>query len=273
LKVLVQGADADLPGHYNCVGVGVGPADKKETTTIQVSMLKDLFSLSEPTSEFTFLAYLHEYVRLYYYLNAQFHAVPRKEFGNYLQWACRKNENITFGNEVPSVDYSEDVFYVRLRAGTVTAGNIVIGVGIWPWVPSSVVGHLGDRNFHVSVFLVKAGNVGGLRVGVVGGGQSGAEAFLDLISCTGTDMPRRVVWISRRPNYSPLDDSPFTNDYYMPGYSDYFAGCSQRILDRLRGIRTEQHLNSFIEWMPKPAEAVDRIEHLSEGVKGDSQHV
>jgi lysine N6-hydroxylase len=51
------------------------------------------------------------------------------------------------------------------------------------------------------------------------------------------------------------------------------AWCSQRILDRLRGIRTEQHLNSFIEWMPKPAEAVDRIEHLSEGVKGDSQHV
>jgi L-lysine 6-monooxygenase (NADPH-requiring) len=108
LKVLVQGADADLPGHYNCVGVGVGPADKKETTTIQVSMLKDLVSLSEPTSEFTFLSYLHEYGRLCHYLNAQFHAVPRKEFGNYPQWACQKNENITFGNEVPSVDYSED---------------------------------------------------------------------------------------------------------------------------------------------------------------------
>jgi lysine N6-hydroxylase len=32
-----------------------------------------------------------------------------------------------------------------------------------------------------------------------------------------------VIWASRRPNFFPLDDSPFTNDYYMPCYSDYFA--------------------------------------------------
>jgi lysine N6-hydroxylase len=32
-----------------------------------------------------------------------------------------------------------------------------------------------------------------------------------------------VIWISRRANYFPLDDSPFTNDYYTPSYSDYFA--------------------------------------------------
>jgi lysine N6-hydroxylase len=62
-----------------------------------------------------------------------------------------------------------------------------------------------------------------MRVGVVGGGQSGAEAFLDLVSRPAADLPRRVVWISRRSNYFPLDDSPFTNDYYMPSYSDYFA--------------------------------------------------
>ncbi len=72
--------------------------------------------------------------------------------------------------------------------------------------------------------MTKAKDLGGLRVGVVGGGQSGAEAFLDLVSRPGSGLPRRVVWISRRPNYLPLDDSPFTNDYYSPSYSDYFAG-------------------------------------------------
>lgn len=250
---MIQGAEAHPQGHYNCVGIGVGPAnlslaalmhghpeirnlfvDKKVSfgwhdgqqmpdTTIQVSMLKDLVSLSAPTSEFSFLAYLHESGRLYHYLNAQFDAVPRREFRNYLEWACRKNENVVFGNEVLSVDYS-DVFRIHLRTGTVTADNIVVGVGIQPWVPPPATEHLGDRNFHVSEFLAKAGDLGGLRVGVVGGGQSGAEAFLDLISRAGVDMPRRVVWISRRPNFAPLDDSPFTNDYYMPCYSDYFAG-------------------------------------------------
>jgi lysine N6-hydroxylase len=71
--------------------------------------------------------------------------------------------------------------------------------------------------------MSKAKGLGGLRVGVVGGGQSGAEAFLDLVSRPGGDLPRRAIWISRRPNYLPLDDSPFTNDYYSPSYSDYFS--------------------------------------------------
>jgi lysine N6-hydroxylase len=198
-------------------------------TTIQVSMLKDLVSLSEPTSRYSFLSYLHECGRLYHYLNAQFDAVPRQEFRNYMEWASRKNENIVFGQVVRSVEFSK-VFTVRMRGATdttVTADNIVIGVGVQPWAPPLALAYLGDRQFHVSEFLGKADRLGGLRVGVVGGGQSGAEAFLDLISRTGFELPRRVVWISRRPNYFPLDDSPFTNDYFMPGYSDYFAGLDQ----------------------------------------------
>jgi lysine N6-hydroxylase len=191
-------------------------------TTIQVSMLKDLVSLSQPTSEYSFLSYLHESGRLYHYINAQFDAVPRQEFRNYMEWACRKNENIAFGQEAVSVEYS-DVFRIQLSTAAVTADNIVVGVGIQPRVPPQAFPYLGNRQFHVSDFMGKARNLGGLRVGVVGGGQSGAEAFLDLISRDGTDMPRRVVWISRRANYFPLDDSPFTNDYYMPSYSDYFA--------------------------------------------------
>jgi lysine N6-hydroxylase len=191
-------------------------------TTIQVSMVKDLVSLAQPTSEYSFLSYLHESGRLYHYLNAQFDAVPRQEFRNYMHWACRKNKNITFGQEVLEIDYT-DVFHVHLRTATVTADNIAIGVGTQPRVPAQAIPHLGDRQFHVSDFTRKAHNLGGLRVGVVGGGQSGAEAFLDLISRDGANMPQRVVWISRRPNYFPLDDSPFTNEYYTPSYSDYFA--------------------------------------------------
>src|SRR6185437_11187135 len=106
---------------------------------------------------------------------------------------------------------------------TVTADNIAIGVGVQPTVPPAAAPHLGTRQFHVSEFMTKAKDLGGLRVGVVGGGQSGAEAFLDLLSRADRGLPRRVVWISRRPNYLPLDDSPFTNDYFSPSYSDYFA--------------------------------------------------
>lgn len=248
---MVQEAVAK-PRHYRCVGIGVGPAnlslaslmhphadipnlflDKKESfgwhdgqqiqgTTIQVSMLKDLVSLSEPTNGFSFLAYLCELGRIYHFLNAQFDSVPREEFRNYMEWACRKNENIMFGQEVLSVDFTNR-FMITTRSMAVTADNIAIGVGVQPALPAAAGPHLGDRQFHVCDFVGKSTGLGGLRVGVIGGGQSGAEVFLDLISRPGSDLPRRVIWISRRPNYLPLDDSPFTNDYYTPSYSDYFA--------------------------------------------------
>lgn len=237
--------------HYRCVGIGVGPAnlslasllhnrtelpnlfvDRKESfgwhdgqqipgTTLQVSMFKDLVSLSDPRSPFSFLAYLHDQGRVYHFLNAQFDDVPRLEFRNYLAWASQRNENIVFGETVEEVDF-DGVFTVRTDHRTVTADNVVVGVGNQPWVPEQGRGHLGTTQFHVNDFLTSARNLGGKRVVVVGGGQSGAEAFSDLISRSGAELPRRVSWISRRRNYFPIDDSPFTNDYYMPDHSDYF---------------------------------------------------
>jgi lysine N6-hydroxylase len=249
---LAQEAQGRQVRHYRCVGIGAGPAnlslaslmyphlelsnlflEKKESfgwhdgqqipeTSIQVSMLKDLVSLSDPGNPFSFLSYLHEVGRIYHFINARFDAVPRQEFRNYMEWASRKNENVVFDQEVVSVEF-KDTFHIRTRSMTVTADNVAVGVGVRPCVPAHAQELLGDRQFHVCDFLSKAASLGGLRVGVVGGGQSGAEAFLHLISRPDEHSPRRVTWISRRPNYSPIDDSPFTNDYYMPSYSDYFA--------------------------------------------------
>ncbi|MGD3109647.1 lysine N(6)-hydroxylase/L-ornithine N(5)-oxygenase family protein [Streptomyces sp. YGL11-2] len=248
-----MGHEHTSPGtaHYRCVGVGVGPAnlslasllhgypevdnlfiDRKESfgwhdgqqipgTTLQVSMFKDLVSLSDPTSPFSFLAYLHDQGRVYHYLNARFEDVPRLEFRNYLAWASRRNKNIVFGETVQEIGF-DDVFTVRTDDRTVTADNVVIGVGNQSWVPPQGRDHLGATQFHVNDFVHAAKDLGGKRVVVVGGGQSGAEAFSDLISRPGAELPRRVSWISRRRNFFPIDDSPFTNDFYMPCHSDYF---------------------------------------------------
>jgi lysine N6-hydroxylase len=246
------GRDPDLAnGQYALIGVGVGPANLSlasllhphaEVTNLflekrdnfgwhdgqqvpgaglQVSFLKDLVSLSQPTNPFSFLSYLHDQGKIYHFINAQFDAVPRQEFRNYFEWASRRNENIAFGEEVLAVDF-DGVFVVHTSRRTLTANNIVVGVGNQPWVPPEAR-ELNETHFHVSDFVHHAKELGGKRVAVVGGGQSGAEAFLDLISRSGRELPRRVTWVSRRGNYFPIDDSPFTNEYYTPSYSDYFS--------------------------------------------------
>ncbi|MEU4621951.1 SidA/IucD/PvdA family monooxygenase [Actinoplanes sp. NPDC023801] len=248
--------------HYECVGVGVGPAnlslasllhgcpglpnlflEKREVfswhdgqqipdATLQVSIFKDLVSLSDPTSPFSFLSYLKDKGRLYHFINAQFSAVPRQEFRNYLEWASRRNHNVVFGEEVVSVDF-DGAFVLRTNRRTVTANNVAIGIGRHPWVPAVARDHLGLTQFHVSEFVPLSRDVAGKRVCVVGGGQSGAEAFLDLISRPSAERPRRVSWVSRRRNFYPIDDSPFTNDFYMPGYSEYFSRLDQETRESL----------------------------------------
>ena len=239
--------------HLSCVGVGVGPANLSLASLmwsrpgldglflerrsefgwhdgqqipgagLQVSMLKDLVSLTDPTSPFSFLAYLHEQGRIYHYLNARFDSVPRMEFRNYLAWAAARNPSVVFGEEVLAIDF-DTVFRIRTSRRELTADHVSVGVGNQPWIPSFGRPFLADpRVFHVSEFVSGANEVTGQRVAVIGGGQSGAEAFLDLINRPADRLPRRVCWVSRRPNFFPIDDSPFTNDFYMPDHSDYFA--------------------------------------------------
>lgn len=255
-KPMTASGPAEQAGHFRLVGIGAGPAnlslaallhgdegqpnlflDRKPRftwhddqlitgATLQVSIFKDLVSLSDPTNRFSFLSYLHEHGRMYHFLNAQFAEVPRTEFRNYLAWAAGTNENVAFSESVERVDF-DGVFRITTDRRQVTADNIAVGVGTVPWVPDFAVPHLGSGHFHVSRFLSHARTMAGRRVAVVGGGQSGAEAFLDLISRPESERPAWVSWVSRRRNYFPIDDSTFTNDFYMPGYADYFYRLSE----------------------------------------------
>ncbi|BCH19220.1 hypothetical protein MesoLjLa_60710 [Mesorhizobium sp. L-2-11] len=39
--------------------------------------------------------------------------------------------------------------------------------------------------------------------------------------------PASITWVSQRENYLPLDNSPFTNELFMPCFSDRFAAMSE----------------------------------------------
>lgn len=237
--------------HYQCVGVGVGPSnlsiaallygkdnlpsiffDQKSGfswhddmlfpgSSLQVSLFKDLVTLADPTNYFSFISYLHSSGRIYHFLNAQFEGVARVEFRNYLKWVSESNENVKFGEKVLRIDF-DDNFIVETTKRRVSAENIVVGVGTEPAIPVFCRDHPCESQFHVSEFASKAKILARKHVVVVGGGQSGAEAFLDLISRDPDHAPKEVTWISKRENFFPLDDSPFTNDFFMPCHSNHF---------------------------------------------------
>lgn len=190
-------------------------------STIQVSYLKDLVTPADPTSPYSFLSFLFAEKRFYRFLNANFHRVTRKEFNQYLRWVCARLPTLRFGCHVRTISIEHELFRIDTNNSVLHARDIILGTGLTPFVPSCTIPHIGPTVFHARDFLPHVQGLAGRRVAVIGGGQTGAEVFLHLLSMSDY-TPREILWISRRLNFLPLDESSFTNEFFTPSYTTYF---------------------------------------------------
>ena len=200
--------------------------------TLQVSYLKDLVTLVDPTSPYSFLAFLRAHKRLYRFINRTEIRVSRKEFNQYLQWVAGRLPNVEFGAEVREVALDEQGFTVQVDRRTLQTKNIVLGTGLVPNIPPWSRPYLGNEVFHSNDYLRYPVDATGRVVAVVGGGQSGAEVVWHLLLDL-AHLPSQLLWISHRSNFLPLDESPFTNELFNPVYSDYFFSRSPEQRDTL----------------------------------------
>jgi lysine N6-hydroxylase len=188
--------------------------------TIQTSHLKDLVTLADPQSKYTFLAYLHSKQRMYRFITANFGGVERVEFDDYFRWVADRLSNLRFGTAVENIGYDGARFIINDDA-RYTARSVILATGLRPTIPSFAEPLLGNKVFHGQALLKRAADWRERRVAVIGGGQSGAEVLNHLLSQEDS-LPRTLYWVSSRDNFLPLDDSPFTNELFTPGYSNYF---------------------------------------------------
>jgi lysine N6-hydroxylase len=205
---------------------------------VQVSPLKDLVTLVDPTSRFSFLNFLSVHGRLYQQLIASRLGTSRQEFEQYFRWAAGQMDNATFEAEVTDVCVEGGAFTV-LGGGRVLARarNIVLGTGRVPYVPAFAAAALGGHMVHAADLMRCRPKTRGRRVVVVGGGQSSAEVVHWLLGDSSV-RPASLVWVSRRMGFPPLDDSAFANEWFFPEYVRYFQSLpvDQRsaLIDRQR---------------------------------------
>ena len=215
--------------------------------TIQVSFLKDLVTLADPQSRYSFLAFLFANRRLYRFINANFTRVSRVEFNQYFRWVANRLPNLEFGQEVHAISLEDKLFKVSTARGHARARNLILGTGLQPVIPKCAVDFINAKNqrtlFHASKYLHMEPQRGGMRVAVVGGGQTGAEIVQHLLSSP-EKVPKTLFWISKRSNFLPLDESPFTNELFTPNYSDYFYGLS--VQDRVSMLAEQKFASDGI---------------------------
>ncbi|WP_333732109.1 lysine N(6)-hydroxylase/L-ornithine N(5)-oxygenase family protein [Streptomyces sp. IBSBF 3010] len=212
-----------------------------DDATMQVSFLKDLVTLRNPSSEFSFLCYLKSKGRLIDFINHKNLFPLRVEFHDYFEWAAAQVDDlVSYDHEVVGVtqvveDGVVEYLDVTVRSGeglTVhRARNLVIGTGLRPLVPEGI--ERGDRVWHNSELLTRVGELDGTspsRFVVVGAGQSAAEnvAYLH------RRFPEaEICAVFSRYGYSPADDSSFANKIFDPDAVDEFYAAPENIKRQL----------------------------------------
>lgn len=201
---------------------------------LQISFLKDLVTLRNPTSPYSFVNYLHQHGRLVDFINLGTFYPCRMEYNDYLRWvAGHFSEQSAYGENVLSVEPvlgKGSIEQLRVlskdaegREQVRHTRSVVLSTGGTPRIPEIFQALKGDaRVFHHSRYLERMStqpcNSGqAMRIAVIGGGQSAAEAFIDL----NDSFPSvQVDMVLRAAVLKPADDSPFVNEIFSPQYTD-----------------------------------------------------
>ncbi|WP_112269501.1 lysine N(6)-hydroxylase/L-ornithine N(5)-oxygenase family protein [Lentzea terrae] len=203
-----------------------------EDATMQVSFLKDLVTLRNPASEFSFLCYLRDRGRLVDFVNHKNLFPLRKEFHDYFEWAAeRVAHHVRYQAEVSAVRADGDGFEVVVGDEAVKARNVVLATGLEANLPDGVVA--GERIWHNKDLLNRVGGLEDPRqVVVVGAGQSAAE----VVAFFHERFPRAEVHgVFARYGYSPADDSSFVNRIFDPAAVDEYYEAPEEVKQRLMG--------------------------------------
>ncbi|MDX8028576.1 lysine N(6)-hydroxylase/L-ornithine N(5)-oxygenase family protein [Lentzea sp. BCCO 10_0856] len=203
-----------------------------EDATMQVSFLKDLVTLRNPTSAFSFLCYLRDRGRLVDFVNHKNLFPLRKEFHDYFEWAAEQvAHHVSYGAEVTGVRTHDDGFEITVGAQSVRTRNLVLATGLEANLPDGV--EAGERVWHNKDLLTRIDSLRDPRhVVVVGAGQSAAETvafFHDRFPAA------EVHGVFARYGYSPADDSSFANRIFDPAAVDDFYSAPEEVKRRLMG--------------------------------------
>lgn len=191
---------------------------------MQISFLKDLATLRDPRSKFTFVNYLKCKNRLVAFANLSTFLPLREEYNDYMSWcASHFEQDVRYGRETidvaPTENHTGPIQSWRVvsrnvesnEISTVTARNVVVAIGGKPRIPPAFsAGGLDCRIVHSSSYTTTVPKTltdthKAYNLAVIGGGQSAAEIFNDLQ----IRYPNsHIILYTGASALKPSDDSP-----------------------------------------------------------------
>ena len=200
---------------------------------MQIPFLKDLATLRNIKSDFTFLNYLSERGRLVEFIGLHTLFPSRMEFHDYLDWAAaRVAADVRYGHRVVEISSAEPGFVVRTEPDRIVhAAALVLATGLQPVLPAGVDETPRQWHSHRLLDNLAALSLSGPgRFAVIGARQSAGEVVAHLHE---TYPQAEVHAVFARYGYSSVDDNPYANRIFDPSAVDEFYCADTHVRQRL----------------------------------------
>ncbi|GGL14381.1 lysine N(6)-hydroxylase/L-ornithine N(5)-oxygenase family protein [Planomonospora parontospora] len=222
----------------------------------QVSFLKDLVTLRNPRSRFSFVNYLHSAGRLNEFVNLGSFTPYRSEISEYLLWVAQSLSRVRIEYSrrcvriEPVLTSGGEVEEWRAELGdgsTVTARTLVVGAGRDPHIPEVFGALPRERIIHSTEYtrgISRFDHGAPHRVAVIGGAQSAAE----MLWATHQGMPEaQCTMVMRSIGLNGYESSRFTNELFYSSFIDEFYGAKP---EARRQLLSEMHRSNYAGLSP-----------------------
>jgi L-ornithine N5-monooxygenase len=238
----------------------------------QVSFLKDLVTLRNPQSRFSFISYLHHMGRLDEFINLSSFTPYRREISDYLRWVAEslRTVRVEYGRRCTAIEPCRDGdgtltgWYTRLADGsTIRSKVLVLGIGRDANIPAEFAPLPAERLIHSTQYVPRIGEFAAKppderpqRVVVIGGAQSSAEMLYSVMR----DLPGcQPTLLMRSAGFSAYQTSKFTNELYYPSFvNDFYHALPEAQEQMLR----EMHNTNYAGLNPALLEELYRTMYL-----------
>lgn len=200
------------------------------TSRLQVAFLKDLVTIVNPKSHYTFVNYLHEQNRLNEFINLRTFYPTRIEYDRYYRWVAQQfREEVDYQSRVTRISPVEQNGRIRSLMLEITSKNnpqqeyietkgISVALGGEPRVPKSLTTSIDNGICHSGDTLHMLNRQfndirRAYRFVVVGSGQTAADVFYYLIN---TYPNADITLATRGFGIKPQDDTHMVNELFFP---------------------------------------------------------
>lgn len=233
----------------------------------QVSFLKDLVTLRNPRSRFSFLNYLHATNRLNEFVNMGSFVPYRVELADYLKWTADSLSLVDLqrGRECREItpvwtDGTLTGWDTHVADGEVIRSRyLVVGAGRDARIPDLLRTVNQERVIHSTQYLPRIAKLRKdlpYRVAVIGAGQSAAELF----SSVQTDLPEcKPTMVMRSIGLNYYESSKFNNELFFPSHVDKFFEARPEAREQML---KEMHHTNYSGLAPGTMDALYRSIYL-----------